>query len=432
MLTNVTADRIRALAEQANRLAQQGNQAASRSVWEQLLALSPEHALGLNYLGQEALLRGDFGIARDLLQRAITNEPSFALAHANLARAKRHLGDSVGALTALDSALKLEPQAFPAHLEKAFIFEELGQERNAALAYERALRLVPGQAALPAVLQTQLAHAQRIVAENKNQLSRFLDERLSEVRPKQDNRGMSRFDESLQIAKGQKPFYQPRPLMFPITGLPNIAFFDRQDFAWAASVEAASHDVRRELAEVIVEDATGFVPYVQTADGEPVGQFASLDRKLDWGAYFLWQHGLPVPEHAARCPKSMAALAHAPQAEVSNRAPAAFFSALKPHTHIPPHNGATNCRLTVHLPLIIPEHCAIRVGNHVRPWTPGELLIFDDTMEHEAWNRSDHLRVVLIFDIWHPLLSEVEKIMVKTALEGMIAYYGESASLGEL
>ena len=243
---------------------------------------------------------------------------------------------------------------------------------------------------------------------------------------------MSRFDESLQIAKGQKPFYQPRPLMFPITGLPNIAFFDRQDFAWAASVEAASHDVRRELAEVIVEDATGFVPYVQTADGEPVGQFASLDRKLDWGAYFLWQHGLPVPEHAARCPKTMAALAHAPQAEVSNRAPAAFFSALKPHTHIPPHNGATNCRLTVHLPLIIPEHCAIRVGNHVRPWTPGELLIFDDTMEHEAWNRSDHLRVVLIFDIWHPLLSEVEKIMVKTALEGMIAYYGESASLGEL
>ena len=88
MQTNVTSEQIRGLAEQANRLAKQGNHASSRSVWEQLLAISPENALGLNYLGQEALARGEFAIARDLLQRAISSEQSFALAHANLARAR--------------------------------------------------------------------------------------------------------------------------------------------------------------------------------------------------------------------------------------------------------------------------------------------------------------------------------------------------------
>jgi aspartyl/asparaginyl beta-hydroxylase (cupin superfamily) len=72
------------------------------------------------------------------------------------------------------------------------------------------------------------------------------------------------------------------------------------------------------------------------------------------------------------------------------------------------------------------------VGNHVRPWTPGELLIFDDTVEHAAWNNSNQLRVVLIFDVWHPLLSVAEQRLVQGALEGIMAYYGHDAPLGEL
>ena len=68
----------------------------------------------------------------------------------------------------------------------------------------------------------------------------------------------------------------------------------------------------------------------------------------------------------------------------------------------------------------------------MRHWTPGELLIFDDTIEHAAWNDSDQLRVVLIFDIWHPMLSATERGLVKQTLEGIMAYYGHDAPLGEL
>ena len=128
----------------------------------------------------------------------------------------------------------------------------------------------------------------------------------------------------------------------------------------------------------------------------------------------------------------MTMLEGVPQVDIANRAPAAFFSALRPHTRIPPHHGATNCRLTVHLPLIIPPGCALQVGNHVRGWTPGELLLFDDTVEHAAWNDSDQLRVVLIFDVWHPLLGDAERVLVKEALEGVMAFYGHDAPLGEL
>jgi aspartyl/asparaginyl beta-hydroxylase (cupin superfamily) len=90
-----------------------------------------------------------------------------------------------------------------------------------------------------------------------------------------------------------------------------------------------------------------------------------------------------------------------------------MFSALAPHSHIPPHHGETNARLIVHLPLIVPEHCRYRVGFEERRWKVGEILIFDDSIEHEARNDSDELRVVLIFDIWNPLLSMAERDMVK-------------------
>jgi aspartyl/asparaginyl beta-hydroxylase (cupin superfamily) len=90
-----------------------------------------------------------------------------------------------------------------------------------------------------------------------------------------------------------------------------------------------------------------------------------------------------------------------------------MFSALAPKSHIPPHNGETNARVIAHLPLIVPERCSYRVGFDWRQWRVGETLIFDDTIEHEARNDSDELRVVLIFDLWNPLLDTADRDVVR-------------------
>ena len=89
-----------------------------------------------------------------------------------------------------------------------------------------------------------------------------------------------------------------------------------------------------------------------------------------------------------------------------------MFSMLAPRTRIPAHTGVANTRLVCHLPLIVPSGCGFRVGDTVREWREGEAFVFDDTIEHEAWNDSDQLRVVLIFDLWAPALSEAERIAV--------------------
>lgn len=99
-----------------------------------------------------------------------------------------------------------------------------------------------------------------------------------------------------------------------------------------------------------------------------------------------------------------------------------MFSVLAPQTVIPPHHGETNARLVAHLPLIVPEGCSFRVGYDWRRWEVGKVLVFDDSIEHEARNESSRARVVLIFDIWNPLLTQEERGMVN-AMETAIARY---------
>ena len=84
---------------------------------------------------------------------------------------------------------------------------------------------------------------------------------------------------------------------------------------------------------------------------------------------------------------------------------------------IPPHVGVNNTRLVCHLPLIVPEGCWFRVGAESRFWRLGEAIVFDDTIEHEALNPTDQLRVVFIFVIWHPQLSTIEREAVTALIE---------------
>jgi aspartyl/asparaginyl beta-hydroxylase (cupin superfamily) len=150
---------------------------------------------------------------------------------------------------------------------------------------------------------------------------------------------------------------------------------------------------------------------------------AQAEYAARWNAYFLWKDGKKIEDHCARCPKTAEILDTVPLARVPGAAPTVFFSTLDPKAGIPPHTGATNTRLIVHLPLIVPENCWFRVGNQRREWRLGEALIFDDTIEHEAWNGSDRLRVLLIFDIWNPYLTEKEHELIGVLMDSVQDYY---------
>ena len=154
-----------------------------------------------------------------------------------------------------------------------------------------------------------------------------------------------------------------------------------------------------------------------------MNQWAELNNTREWSSFWLWRDGERQEEAIARCPRTAALLAELPMADQPGFAPTALFSALAPHTRIPPHTGSTNARLLVHLPLLLPGPARFRVGNEERAWRMGEAWCFDDSIEHEAWNDADQTRVILIFDIWNPLLSEAERALISALMRARTAWY---------
>jgi aspartyl/asparaginyl beta-hydroxylase (cupin superfamily) len=219
-----------------------------------------------------------------------------------------------------------------------------------------------------------------------------------------------RLKQSLDLAADRKRLYLQQPTTFYYPELPHVQFFDPAGFDWVAEIEAATAAISDELVALLEDGTDDFRAYIE-ADQESVRLDANkaLVGAKDWSALFLAENGAPVANVIERCPRTWAALQRAPLLDIPGRAPTAMFSLLKAGARIAPHTGMFNTRLVCHLPLIVPPGCRFRVGNEVREWQVGKLMIFDDTIEHEAWNDSQEDRVVLIFDIWRPELSAQEQ-----------------------
>jgi len=184
-----------------------------------------------------------------------------------------------------------------------------------------------------------------------------------------------------------------RPAYY-LPGVPARTFYEPSDFPWVKHLEDAFPAVKGELLEVLRRDGKGFKTYVSEAD-----------QRLDgWNAFNFFFYGKKFEENCALCPRTTALLESLPRFERDH----IMFSALNPHSHIPPHAGPMNGIIRGHLALIAPPGCYIRVGADERTWDEGKVLVFDDSFEHEVWNHSDQVRIVLFMNFWHPCLSAEE------------------------
>ena len=365
----------------------------------------------------QAMLRaGDRNGALKLLAEATAAEPGNHDLQLNLAMAQRAAGNLMGSLAALNDALAADPYSFLAHLSKGAVLEQLDKPRLAADVYRNALRIAPPDANTPPSLKAPIARARELVAEQAQALASHLHDTLADLRGSESTSEMRRFDESVDVLAGVTRVFDAEPVQLHYPRLPAIPFFDRSYFPWMEQLEASTDVIREELVTLLEQGLPGFSPYVQYARGTPENQFAPLNHNDSWSSLWLWKDGVRQDEAVARCPKTAAILEGLPLSDQPGFAPTALFSALAPKTKIPPHTGSTNTRLLVHLPLVLPGPAGFRVGNETREWAIGEAWAFDDTIEHEAWNDADETRVIMIFDIWNPLLSEEEKALVRELL----------------
>jgi aspartate beta-hydroxylase len=372
--------------------------------------------------GIEALRRGDAAAARASFERVVGAGGADAPAFVGLAYACRALGDGAGVLAAAERALALEPRNPRALLLKADHLAAGGDDRAASSFYLAAIRAVAQIEQMPADLRDAIARAQAACNRYAATFEEFLRDRVG--REALQRPSGARFAESIEILVGRKAPNVQRPRYYFFPGLAAVAFHDRAAFPFLDTVEAATDRIRAELLQVLADDAA-FEPYIKSDPGRPRREQAGLLDNPAWSAFYLWKDGERIEKNAARCPDTMRALEQVPLCRVTNRSPSVLFSLLRPGAHIPPHTGMVNTRLICHLPLIVPGPCTFRVGNETREWVEGKAWVFDDTIEHEAWNPTASTRVILLFEIWRPDLTAEERALVDTMFAAIDAHSGQ-------
>ena len=371
------------------------------------------------HAGIDALRRGDAATARQAFESIAASGRATPQIWLFLAQACDMADDRPAARAALGELLRLDPGNPYALVMHGEMFTRDGDDRAAVTWYDRALSAASGLQGLPADLTERLhrAEAQRDAA-----ATRFRDRMAGALTAAGIDEGAAgpRFAEALAIVSGQTRPYLQEPTSFYFPGLPQRAFYDPEEFAWAAALAAATPAITAEITAVLAERG-GMEPYVERPKDRPAKAHSLLDDPR-WSAFHLVRGGEPVAANAARCPATMAAIKDAPIPVIKGRSPMVLFSILQPHTHIEPHNGMLNTRLICHLPLIVPPNCRLRVGNTTRSVEPGKVMIFDDSIEHEAWNDSDAPRAILLFEIWRPELTVPERAALTAMYESVTAY----------
>jgi aspartyl/asparaginyl beta-hydroxylase (cupin superfamily) len=423
----MTEPEARALADAINQVSANQPPSEALKLVEAALARAPQQPIVLNAAGGHLVRSGDARRARELYERAIGVDGGSKVLWLNLATACRSLDDKKAEGEALEKALEIEPRYVLALLQKAELMERLNMPKTAATVYSAALDCVASGTPVPQNIAAALTHAQAVVNANAGALEAFLERELASVRQRHSSADQQRYDACRDVFLRKRRVYTHEPKGFLFPYLPAIEFFRREDFPWLDTLEAATEDIAAEALAALAGDRAGFKPYVDFPASTPMDQWAPLNHSLDWSVYHLLNDGNPVAGHIEKCPKTAAVLAQLPLCDIPNYAPGAYFSVLKPRTRLPAHTGTTNTRSIVHLPLVIPQGCGFRVGSQVREWQKGKAWVFDDTIDHEAWNHSDQIRIVLIFDVWNPLLTAAERDLVRGFTMGLGQYYGADA-----
>ena len=362
--------------------------------------------------------------ARDHFQAAIDAGLATTKSWLGLTLASLVLGENRAAEASVDEVLTREPHNLRGLIIKGDLLLGRDEQRQAVSHYNLVMRLAATLADIPPQLQQDLVRIQGRLEQISEMFQSQLLDRLHAGGYRRDT-ASARFNRGLDMLMGAaereddtSPFPQ-KPHAFYLPDMPYRPFYPSEELPWVKEVEAATDAIEAELSAFLATRAQAFAPYIHGGLELP-GQTPDTLRDHDnWTAAFLIRDGVEDSEWSAACPTVSALMDTLPLTAIKGFSPSVLFSKLQPGARIDPHTGLLNCRLICHLPLVVPAGCGLRVGDDRRDVVRGEVWAFDDSINHEAWNNSADDRIVLIFDVWHPDLTEQERRDITSLLEAV-------------
>ncbi|XP_039982986.1 aspartyl/asparaginyl beta-hydroxylase isoform X4 [Xiphias gladius] len=359
--------------------------------------------------------------SNDMLQRAINSYREAAelpdatadlLKAALKRRAERQqfLGRMRGSLATLERLVQIFPEDIGLKNNLGVAYLLLGDNKGAKKVYEEVLAVAPDNG-FAKVHYGFILKSENKIAESIT----YLKEGLESGEPgTDDGRFYFHLGDALQRV-GDNSAYHWYELghkrghfasvwqrsLYNVDGLKAQPWWTPKETGYTDLVKTLERNWKliRDEALAVMDQNTGlFIPEEE-----------NLREKGEWGQYTLWQQGRKAGNSCQGAPKTCSLLERYPEATGCKRGQIKF-SVMQPGTHVWPHTGPTNCRLRMHLGLVIPKQgCRIRCTNQTREWEEGKVLIFDDSFEHEVWQDADSYRLIFIVDVWHPELTPYQR-----------------------
>ncbi len=407
---------LHARAREANKRGRRGDVVP---ICEEILKLDPNSADALHFLGMWRLDQKQYAEAADLLGRLAQLVPNAGEVRLPLALALEESGQPEAALEHARVALRTGKDNYFPYLFLGSIFERLGDIRRASIAYSTAARLNPGGESLSNDPSQPAAARERTQRGNA-----LIDQFLREMHAEQVGRvRQTHPDADLErvAAARWRRFHtvaveltnpEQNPQWFYVPGLNRTGWFEREEFPWVEALEARAEEILTEVRERyrLNQDT---VPYLTR--GVYSKEYEGIVGTTNWGACRFYNGFKRNETVCRRFPVTASVLDELPLFRIGGNAMEALYSVLKAHQKIPEHQSVSNAKLTVHLPLVVPDKCYLDVQGEARQVEFGRCLIFDDTAIHGARNGSDEVRINLLFQVWHPDLSEEEREVIEAS-----------------
>ena len=375
-------------------------------------------------------------VAQVAAPEASPPDPDAALALARAALLERG-ADRQTAIRQLHAVIDQPTLRTPEHqLLLGDLLQASDQPRAALVAWAHAVSTAQcsgawhGKSTTPAHLLASVSHAVDQVRQRRRELY-FAS--YDSVRLQHGDAALERVDQALSAHLkdwdgGARPAGQ-RPRFFFFPGLNKTPYLDPWLHPWTQHLVADVDSIRQEAMTVLNTGAQWLEDFVRLRPNDRMDNYLA-GQAPSWEAFFFYRHGQRFDDNHLRCPATSRALESVDLCRISQHAPEICFSVLAPQTTIRPHFGVTNVRSVLHLPLLVPPDCALHVlGHPPHVWREGEPMMFDDSFEHAAWNRSDVPRVILLMDCWNPLLSAPERAAVTALIEMIGAMHRAAAAV---
>ncbi len=408
------------LEQQAQNYYSQDDMAKTIDVCRKILLEQSDHPKALDLLSKEAIEREDFVEAEQYLTVLTKSFPEDAVVEIKLGYVQEKQGKLTEALATYLSCYERYPENPVIFLYLGYVHILMGNEKKAAEIFSLGEDIDENM--LKAYLNLQLGEIlrkrSRIAEQTIHQVLTELH--LTTIKDMADGDNLKRIYDAVWPQVDVRDFTykdeNQKPHLFYIPGLSAVPYFARENLDWVDDVEATFGKVKDEvLSNMDLEgDGKPYLPQDMPLSGE---HWDKIVGKMNWASVHLYKQGEANEDVIAKFPQVMKALKNVPLALIGGNPSEVFISVLKPETKIPPHFGVANNVLTVHFPLLVPEGCGLRVGQDKFLQKEGEIIAFDDSFDHEAWNPSPDPRIVLIFEVWHPDLTVLEQQAVSATFE---------------